>query len=797
MSDIAERVETVSMALVMADPSDLQALAELHEMLSQISALAVKGSEDVLAGAASASADLIKKIILDEVEDATAALGVVSRAVTSMQFITRDGRSADEVSFPRELGVGGAEASSPPGETSADSACEGNERAESVPEETAGSEQTSLLGADTDLLSDFVTEAREHLENADVQLLTLETDPQDADALNAVFRSFHTIKGVSGFLSLEDIKSLAHEAENLLDKARKGSLTLSGSAIDVVFESVDVMKRLVEGVAASLSTGEPLAREESLPELINAIRNAVSGGGGLSDAEEVEPVEGKKLGEILVEDGIATEQAVEGALREQNEEGEERKLGEILVEHKDAKAAEVAQALRRQQATVKETIKIDVDRVDRLVEMIGELVISNSMVNLDIETEGLSSLRLDKNLDYLTKTTRELQELGMSMRMVPVRSTFQKMARLSRDLARKAGKKVEFSMSGEETELDRGVVEKIADPLVHMIRNAVDHGIESAEERRKAGKPQAGRVELSAFHKGSNVFIQLEDDGKGLDREVLLAKARERGLVEDGDSMSDREVFNLIFAPGFSTAKKVTDVSGRGVGMDVVRRNIESLRGQVDIESVPGRGSTFTMRLPLTLAIIDGMVVQVGKEQYIIPTLSIMESLRPTRDMMSTVLDRGEMLTVRGQLMPMFRLNRLFALEGSEHDPTEALVVVIEDSGQQAALLVDHLIGQHQTVIKSLGQMFAAVKGVAGAAIMADGRVGLILDVAGLITLATSEEVDTGSRDGRGQERTSGAEPSSESSQQVVVEGSADTLHLASSSTQMEGGEGECRIAAV
>jgi len=378
--------------------------------------------------------------------------------------------------------------------------------------------------------------------------------------------------------------------------------------------------------------------------------------------------------------------------------------------------------------------------------MIGELVIAESMVSQSEELRELNSTKLARHLSQLDKITRELQEMATSLRMVPLRSTFQKMARLVRDLAKKSGKPVEFVMTGEDTELDKSVVDKIGDPLVHMVRNAVDHGIEvSPEERRKRGKPPVGRIELRAFHKGGNIHIEIEDDGRGLDCEAILAKARERGLVREGDSLSEREIFNLIFQPGFSTAKVVTDVSGRGVGMDVVKRNIEALRGQIEIQSEPGKGSVFSIRLPLTLAIIDGMVVRVGAERYIVPTLNIVRSVRPRPQDLSTVLHRGEMLSLQGELIPLFRLAELFEIEGAQQDPTEGLVVVVEDEGRQIGLLTDELVGQQQIVIKTLGEALQGVRGISGGAIMPDGRVGLILDVGGLIRLAsegTAQQVE-------------------------------------------------------
>jgi len=617
---------------------------------------------------------------------------------------------------------------------------------ETVEEEvkTAPACEPTPLEGDPELLGDFVLEAMEHLEAADINLLTLETEPEDDEALNAVFRAFHTIKGVAGFLALEQIGSLAHEAENLLDRARKGNLVLAGVAIDVTFDAVDTLKRLVDGVRSALATGDPLAVDLSLPGLISRIREVLAGDVPV-DTTVPPAAPDKRVGEILVERGALSPERVDAALDEQAAEPEHPRLGEQLVRDGEVPAKEVAHALRSQQTgrkqgvQMKETVKVDADRLDLLVDTIGEMVIAESMVSQSPELQDVISQQLNRHMTHLDKITREMQEIAMSLRMVPIRGTFQRMARLVRDLAKKSGKQVEFVMSGEDTELDKTVVDRIGDPLMHMVRNAVDHGIEdSAEDRVRAGKPAAGRIELRAFHKGGNIHIEIEDDGRGLDREVILAKGIERGVVREGDNLTDREVFNLIFEPGFSTAKEVTSVSGRGVGMDVVRRNIESLRGRTDIRSRVGEGSVFSIQLPLTLAIIDGMVVRVGHERYIIPTLSIVMSVRPEARDLSTVLGQGEMFMLRDELLPLFRLDRLFGVDDAEQDPTKALVVAVESDGKQVGLVVDELLGQQQIVIKSLGESMRGIPGLAGGAIMPDGRVGLILDVSGLIELANS-----------------------------------------------------------
>jgi two-component system, chemotaxis family, sensor kinase CheA len=327
----------------------------------------------------------------------------------------------------------------------------------------------------------------------------------------------------------------------------------------------------------------------------------------------------------------------------------------------------------------------------------------------------------------------------MSLRMIPVKATFQKMARVVRDLAKKSGKKIEFVSSGEDAMLDKSVVDRIGDPLIHLVRNSVDHGIESSSALRvAANKNEVGRIELNAYHKGGNIHIEIKDDGKGLDKEAILEKAKDRGLTREGQVLNDREIFNFIFLPGFSTAKKVTDVSGRGVGMDVVNRAIDELRGHVDISSESGIGTTFSLRLPLTLAIIDGMIVLIGTERYIIPTLSIVEAVRPERESITSIVNRCEMISIRDKIIPLFRLATLFGIADARQDPAEGIVIVVEDSGKMAGILVDELLDQQSIVIKSMGASMKGLRGVSGGSILSDGRVGIIIDVADIVKLAMS-----------------------------------------------------------
>ncbi len=372
-----------------------------------------------------------------------------------------------------------------------------------------------------------------------------------------------------------------------------------------------------------------------------------------------------------------------------------------------------------------------------MVEMIGELIIVEAMVVHAPELQRIASLKLRNYLNQLTKISRDLQNVAMRMRMVPVRSVFQKMARLVRDLSRKTGKDVVLELSGEDTEMDRSMVERIEDPLVHLVRNALDHGVETAADRIKAGKPGRSTLRLSAYHEGGSIVVELADDGRGLNRDRILAKAREKGLVAENQDLNDLEVHALIFLPGFSTAAQVTEISGRGVGMDVVKRNIEGMRGRVGVTSTQGQGSAFRMVLPLTLAIIDGMLVMCGSEKYIIPSLSIVESLRPTEDMVSSAAGRGEVINVRGEILPLLRLHRLLEMQGAGRPLTESHVVVVEGMGRKVGLVLDDVLTQQQVVIKPLGNAMGETDFLSGAAILSDGRVGLILNVDKLAQLAT------------------------------------------------------------
>jgi two-component system chemotaxis sensor kinase CheA len=549
----------------------------------------------------------------------------------------------------------------------------------------------SSLGEDPELVSDFVVESREHLSSIELQLLTLEQDPKNFEAIHSVFRSFHTIKGLAGFLQLAEVQEVAHDVETALDMARNAKLAITPEVIDVVLAGADYLSQWLNRLQTTLDGGQPPA--------------------------------------------VGSPQALLARVRAVIRKADEAPEPEVVPEASQIAAPEVVEATPAQarKAAADRTVKIDTGKLDYLVDMVGELVIAQSLVRHDPTVAGSrNDTKLARNLSQMARITDEVQKTAMSMRMVTVSRVFQKMARLVRDLGRKSAKQVEFESVGEDTELDRNIVEELADPLMHMVRNSIDHGVETPEERAAAGKSATAKVRLKACHQSGHILIEVCDDGKGLDAEKILRKAREKGLISGSVTPTEAETFNLIFQPGFSTAAKVTDVSGRGVGMDVVRRHIQKLRGRIEIQSVQGQGTTFLIKLPLTLAIIDGLVVGVGEERYIIPIYAVREMLRPAEEMVFTVEGRNEMVKVRNQLVPLVRLHQAFDVEPRSVNPWESLIIVAESEDKVFCLMVDELIGKQEVVIKSLGESFGHVRGIAGAAILGDGRVGLILDVSGL-----------------------------------------------------------------
>jgi len=732
MADLEKIIEEITADLVMVDLEDLPALSQIHEKFESLAKSDVEGAGEIIS-VAKGCAELLKKIILSEIQDKKAAMKALNEAVTVMQQVIRDGKSLKDFKVPEILEIGNGSATKDKGDSGSSKTA-----AESVEEDIRYT--MHLTDADSSLIGEFITEAREHCSNAEQMLMNLETGEDKEGSINAIFRSFHTIKGAAGFLDLQPINVVSHESETLLDMGRKGTVKIEGRIADVIFDSIDILRQLLEAVEDTLSSGAEYDATEQISPILGRLRQLISN----PEASDIsEPSD--RIGDKLIDMGVTSQKKIDEALRKKSSPDE--KIGQTLVKQQVVPAKAVAKALREQQqvrkekqaatSAVKEMVKIDTERLDRMVDTIGELVIAESMVGQNEELLSKASHEITRNISHLNKITRELQEMGMAMRLVPVRGTFQKLARAVRDLTRKSGKQVELNLFGEDTEVDRSITDLIGDPLMHMIRNAVDHGIESPDDRVGYGKPVVGTVTLKAYHKGGSIYFEIEDDGHGLDKEKIYKKAVEKGLLEPGKELTDTETYSIILMPGFSTAQKVTDISGRGVGMDVVKKNIDAMRGNLEIDSELGRGTKFVMKLPLTLAIIDGMLVDIEDEKYIIPTLSVVESLSLTQDMISTVTSRGELINLRGELLPLIRVNRLFGLpEKSDDENAEHTVVVVEDNARKIGLVVNKLLGQRQTVIKSLGKTFSRQKWISGGAILSNGNIGLIIDIGGVISLA-------------------------------------------------------------
>ncbi len=583
-----------------------------------------------------------------------------------------------------------------------------------------------------ELLGEFYAEAVDHLTQIEAALLVLDQQPDDPEALNSMFRSFHTIKGNAGFLCLVPMQALAHEVESLLDLARNQKLQLTPVIITEILRSRDALAALTQQVGRALEQGVLPDKIISIGHLIGAVKKLAVPAGTVA-VTPVAPVPVAAPTEIAFFAAAAPGVAVPAATLTPADEVTTAAAAPAEP-RANSKASEVAVSAKS--AVGNHTVRVNTDKLDSLMDVVGELVIVQSQLIETSRLNGGVSTGLQRNVAQLSRITKELQSTAMALRMIPIKATFQKMERLARDLARDFGKKVSFVTSGEDTELDRSVVEEIGDPLVHMVRNALDHGLESSTDRVAKGKPETGSLHLRAHHQGGNIVIELQDDGKGIDADRIYRKAVEKGIIPSGTQLSRDDMLALIFAPGLSTAEKVTSVSGRGVGMDVVKRNIQKLRGRIEITSELGRGSTFTIKLPLTMAIIDGLVVRVGEDRFILPTTSVQRALRPSRENISTVHGLGEVLDLRGKFVPIHRLHQRFGIPGEALNPWEGIVVIVENAGKISALLVDEMVSKQEVVIKNLGGFMQNLPGVAGAAILGDGSIALILDPGSLLNAA-------------------------------------------------------------
>lgn len=601
-----------------------------------------------------------------------------------------------------------------------------------------------------DIVREFLVESNENLDLLDRELIQLEKDPANRERLAAIFRTIHTIKGACGFLGFEQLESVAHAGENLLTKLRDGGLALRPEITTALLQTVDAIRQMLQQIESSGAEGtrhdavliqalNKLARGEQEAPVPPAAAKLPANPPSSEAAQENSPL--LSIGEILIKDGTATAEDVESAIKIQSE-GDPRHLGEILVARGAVKPQQIMEALQKQQAAraavPEASIRVDVTQLDKLMNLVGELVLArNQILQFSNTTEDLAITAPTQRLNLITT---ELQEGVMKTRMQPIGNIWSKFPRTVRDIATALGKQIRIDMVGKETELDKTIVEAIKDPLTHIVRNSADHGIETPSLRAASGKPPTGRLLLRAYHEGGQVNIEISDDGVGLDSEKLRRKAVEKGLIspEQAVKMGEREALNLIFLPGFSTAENITNVSGRGVGMDVVKTNIEKIGGTVDVHSKLGAGTTVKMKIPLTLAIIPALIVTTGGDRYAIPRISLLELLRlESEDAIKRIelIQGAPVYRLRGRLLPLVYLNRELKVDPHGQGPSESAavnIVILRADERQFGLVVDEINDTEEIVVKPLGKQLKGPKAFAGSTIMGDGRVALILDVLGV-----------------------------------------------------------------
>ncbi|GAA8052292.1 chemotaxis histidine kinase/response regulator CheAY2 [Helicobacter pylori] len=651
-----------------------------------------------------------------------------------------------------------------------------------------------------EIMEDFLIEAFEMNEQLDQDLVELEHNPEDLDLLNRIFRVAHTIKGSSSFLNLNILTHLTHNMEDVLNRARKGEIKITPDIMDVVLRSIDLMKTLlvtIRDTGSDANNGKENEIEEAVKQLQAITSQNLEGAKEtLGNKEALEKEAKEEIKENKAKSPTAKNPASDNPLADEPDldytnmsaEEVEAEIERLLNKRQEAdkerraqkkqeaKPKQEEQAKPKQEVTptketpktetkakakadteenkapsigVEQTVRVDVRRLDHLMNLIGELVLGkNRLIRIygDVEEryDGEKFLEeLNQVVSSISAVTTDLQLAVMKTRMQPVGKVFNKFPRMVRDLSRELGKSIELIIEGEETELDKSIVEEIGDPLIHIIRNSCDHGIEPLEERRKLNKPETGKVQLSAYNEGNHIVIKISDDGKGLDPVILKEKAIEKGVISerDAEGMSDREAFNLIFKPGFSTAKVVSNVSGRGVGMDVVKTNIEKLNGIIEIDSEVGVGTTQKLKIPLTLAIIQALLVGVQEEYYAIPLSSVLETVRISQDEIYTV-DGKSVLRLRDEVLSLVRLSDIFKVDAILESNSDVYVVIIGLADQKIGVIVDYLIGQEEVVIKSLGYYLKNTRGIAGATVRGDGKITLIVDVGAMMNMAKSIKVN-------------------------------------------------------
>ena len=571
-------------------------------------------------------------------------------------------------------------------------------------------------------LAEFISETEEGLQKTEETLLGLEEDFEDQKAISSIFRVFHTIKGTAGFLGLTDLGSLAHRTEDLMVQINEGEREITLEILNTILCATDGLSKLISQMKAMIAgmNSEPVDLREAYQLLDHLLNDEVSKSTLISTNPTPEPIRG-------VPPPHYTDQKT---LMENHPEA-----GQISTSASKSPTNEVTTTNENVAATqIMDMLKIPALKLDELSEFIGEMVVALSVLSQNPTIANLEDRELHDRLDQLNKITEQLRDRILSIRMFPVKNVFSKLTRQMRDLSKKSGKQVKLTIQGEDTLVDKTIIDSIYAPLMHIMRNTVDHGIEIPEERTAVGKSSEGTVQLSAHHLGDSILIEVRDDGRGLDRQKLLTKAMERGLINERENLTDQQIFMFIFTSGVSTAKEVTDISGRGVGMDVVKKEVEKLRGKISVETEAGKGTAFLIKLPLTTSIIEGLVVRLGENRFVLPILDVHLTLIPKKDQLYDVQDReSECLILAGEVIPIMRLHEFFDVEADVMIPEEAIIVVVKYGEKKYGLMVDELLHRQQIVVKNLGETFVNLPGITGGTILGDGRVGLILDPETLI----------------------------------------------------------------
>jgi two-component system chemotaxis sensor kinase CheA len=606
-----------------------------------------------------------------------------------------------------------------------------------------------------EILNDFLTETTEMIDGLDQKFVELETQPDNKDLLNEIFRAMHSMKGSAGFLGFNHLVDVTHRAESILNKLRQGEMAVVPEIITVILETVDTVKLIMSEIRSS-GTDIKIPVDAMSQKLDDILAGKLSGTATApkppvapAPVATPEPSQATappppQLGEILVNEGLATKEQIFDALTEQSKQSDPKQpLGELLIQAKAISEKALDQALQKQEKHPKAeedaTIRVETKRLDSVMNLVGELVLGrNRLIKiggiLEQSHETDPQVRaLSETLTQLNLVTTDLQLAVMKTRMLPIKKVMAKLPRMVRDLSSKLGKQVRLETHGEETELDKSVADEIGDPLVHLVRNAIDHGIEMPTERHAARKPSEGVLRIAASQEGNSIVIRIQDDGKGIALSKIKAKALSKGLISEAElaTMEPREVVNLVFLPGFSTAEKVTDVSGRGVGMDVVRTNIRKMNGTVEIESEEGKGSLITIKLPLTIAIIQALMVEVERATFAIPLSSVIEAVRISKDEIKTINGR-EVLHLRDRVLPLLRLAKEFEIP-TDRERDRFYVVVAALGDRRIGVVVDELRSQEEVVIKSIWEYLDSIKGISGATITGEGKVVLILDISELV----------------------------------------------------------------